>query len=198
MRNRFAVFNFYQAFWKSGGLFIKNKIMALTVRIAGKEDAELIANISRNTFYETFAADNTKEDMDKFMNEQFTKEALMAEVGAEGNIFLLAFEADEALGYVRLREGEHLPALEARSSIELARIYVVGTAIGKGVGGALMKRSLQIAKEMGRQIIWLGVWEKNIRAIEFYKKWGFEKFSKHDFILGNDRQTDWLMKKELS
>lgn len=172
--------------------------MAITVRIAGKEDAELIANISRNTFYETFAADNTKEDMDKFMNEQFTKEALMAEVGAEGNIFLLAFEADEALGYVRLREGEQLPALEASSSIELARIYVVGTAIGKGVGAELMKRSLQIAKEMGRQIIWLGVWEKNIRAIEFYKKWGFEKFSEHEFILGNDRQTDWLMKKELS
>lgn len=171
--------------------------MAIEIRLADKNDAELIATMSRVTFYETFAADNAKEDMDKFMKEQFTHEALMAEVGAEGNIFLLAFDGDEALGYVRLREGEQLPAFEGRPSIELARIYAVTASIGKGVGAAMMKRSLEIASEMGRQIIWLGVWEKNPRAIEFYKKWGFEKFAEHDFLLGNDRQTDWLMKKEL-
>ena len=78
----------------------------LTIRFATIADAPLIADMSRQTFYDTFAAHNTKEDMDKFMNEQFTKEALMNEVGKEGNTFLLAYGGEEPLGYVRMREGE--------------------------------------------------------------------------------------------
>ena len=76
----------------------------ISIREATKEDAGLIADLSRQTFYDTFAAENTAENMDKFMNETFTREKLMAEVGAGGNTFLLAYQGDEVLGYVRLRE----------------------------------------------------------------------------------------------
>lgn len=169
--------------------------MNITVREATVADAELIADLSRETFYETFIADNSKEDMDKFMNEQFTKEALMAEVGAAGNIFLLALESDEVLGYARLRDQN---ADDLTNSIEIARIYAATKSIGKGVGKALMKQCIRAAKELNKQSIWLGVWEKNQRAIDFYTKFGFEKFGEHDFLLGNDLQRDWLMKKQLS
>ena len=82
--------------------------------------------------------------------------------------------------------------------LEIARLYVIEDFIGKKVGGALMKDSISIAKEKGKEAIWLGVWEKNQRAIEFYNRWGFEKFSECDFLLGDDLQKDWLMKKGLS
>lgn len=169
----------------------------ITIRIATIQDAGLIADMSRQTFYETFAVYNSKEDMDKFMNEQFTRDALVAEVGATDNIFLLAFDVDHPVGYARLRENNNPPLLGSTNAIEIARIYAVTGAIGKGIGRALMQKCLEIAKAANREFAWLGVWEGNQRAIDFYIKWGFEKFADHDFVLGNDIQKDWLMKKKL-
>jgi ribosomal protein S18 acetylase RimI-like enzyme len=81
--------------------------------------------------------------------------------------------------------------------MEIARIYAVSSSIGKGVGSQLMTECLRAARERGKQLVWLGVWEKNERAIQFYTRWGFEKFGEHVFMLGNDAQTDFLMKKLL-
>ncbi len=170
--------------------------MPITICVAEKTDAELIADLSRKTFYETFATHNTKENMEKFMNEQFTREALIKEVNEPGNIFLLAYNNQQAVGYVYLREGEKLPEFGNKDSIEVARIYVINTFIGNGVGKLMMRKCISIAKEMKKDIIWLGVWEKNTRAISFYNKSGFEKFAEHPFILGNDIQTDWLMMRK--
>lgn len=172
--------------------------MNLSIRYATKIDAAMIADISRQTFYETFAADNTKEDMDKFLNEQFTKGKLMLEVGARENTFLLAYAEDNVAGYVKLREGKVLGRLDAKSSIEVARIYVMKDFIGRGVGAMLMNACIEIAKEQKKKTMWLGVWEKNERAIRFYTRYGFEKFGECDFLLGNDIQRDWLMKKNLT
>jgi ribosomal protein S18 acetylase RimI-like enzyme len=183
--------------FKVSSLIKVNCSMSLFIRYATKDDAALIANISRQTFHETFASQNTKEDMEKFMDEQFTKELLMKEVGAKDNIFILAFEDEEVAGYVRLRENNIPPGLGTTNAIEIARIYAATSQIGKGVGKALMQKCIDIATEKGKEAIWLGVWEKNERAIQFYQKWGFEKFAQHNFILGNDVQQDWLMVKTL-
>ena len=169
----------------------------VTVRIATMKDAELIADMSRQTFFDSFAKENTMENMDKFMNEQFTKDTLMKEVGAERNIFLLAYDGTEPVGYVRMRENNIPPELGTDQAIEVARIYAVQTAIGKGIGRTLMQKCIDIAREKKHHTIWLGVWEHNQRAIDFYTRWGFEKFADHDFILGNDVQKDWLMKRKV-
>lgn len=170
----------------------------ITTRYATIADAELIADMSRQTFYETFASQNTDEDITKFMNEQFTKEALMKEAGTDDAIFFLAYDGEEPVGYARMREGEKRPEFAGKTSIEIARIYAVQSSIGKGVGKALMKICLDVAAEQNKEVIWLGVWEKNTKAISFYTKFGFEKFSEHEFLLGNDLQTDWLMMKSLN
>lgn len=169
----------------------------IQIREATIADAFLIANMSRQTFYDTFVAENSKADMDKFMNETFTREKLMEEVGAPGNTFLLAYEGDKAVGYARLRTTTNPLLLDGGSALEIARIYAVQSSIGKGVGKALMQQCIDIARQMDVEVIWLGVWEKNAKAIAFYTKWGFEKFSEHVFMLGSDPQTDWLMKKML-
>lgn len=173
-------------------------LMNVTLRYATPNDAALIADISRQTFYDTFAADNTEADMAKFLNEQFTKGRLMLEVGAPENIFLLAFQEKAIAGYVKLREGKKFVALNGAASMEIARLYVVKEFIGKGVGKLLMQASLDIAKERGKEVVWLGVWERNQRAIDFYTAFGFQKFDGCDFMLGNDMQRDWLMKKVMS
>ena len=121
----------------------------------------------------------------------------MMEVGNLENTFLLAHNGGEVAGYIKLREAKQPVNLNNVRALEIARIYAMANMIGKGVGNLLMQKSISIAKEKGKEVIWLGVWEKNIRAIDFYKKWGFEKFGVSDFLLGNDVQCDWLMKKIL-
>ena len=172
----------------TGGLFL---------RYATKEDAELIADISRQAFYDTFAADNTEADMKKFMDEQFTKGRLMLEVGDGENIFILAYYSNEVAGYLKLREGKKLKELDNANSFEIARLYALKQFIGKGIGRLLMQAALNIAEEKKKEVIWLGVWERNERAIKFYSSWGFEKFGEWNFLLGDDMQRDWLMKKDI-
>lgn len=171
--------------------------MSFNIRVATKNDAVLIADISRQTFYETFAADNTKEDMDKFLSQQFTRGKLILEVGVPENTFLLAYKEDEIAGYVKLRNTRPPSSLQNNNALEIARIYSMKHMIGTGVGKTLMQACVDLAKENGKEILWLGVWERNQRAIDFYTKWGFEKFAETQFLLGNDRQTDWLMQKTI-
>ena len=170
----------------------------LTTRFATIADADLVADLSRQTFYETFSAHNTAVNMEKFMKEQFSKEALVKEVAELENIFFLAFDGNRPAGYARMKEGEPPPLYKGRSCIEIARIYAIRSFIGKGVGTALMRRCIQTATEKKKEMIWLGVWEKNQQAIDFYHRWGFEKFGTHIFLLGDDPQTDWLMSKQLT
>ena len=170
----------------------------ISIRVAGKEDASLIATLSRRTFYDTFAGYNTAENMDQFLDAQFTHEQLMEEVGAPRNTFLLAYLDETPVGYARLYDGSELPReLAGAAAIEISRIYCDKPAIGKGVGKALMNACLDTGRQKGKEWIWLCVWEHNQRAIDFYTKTGFTKFGQHIFILGQDLQNDWSMKKRL-
>ena len=170
---------------------------SLYIRPAGPSDAGPIADISRQTFYDSFAEQNSPENMALFMNGPFGREVLMSEIGEPSNFFFLACMDREVLGYVKMRLAPNPPALEGADAIEIARIYVIKESIGKGVGQALMQHCLDTARNMRKEIIWLGVWEHNLKAISFYRKWGFERFGEHIFVLGNDPQTDWLMWKKL-
>jgi diamine N-acetyltransferase len=172
--------------------------VSIQISIAGAADASLIADISRRTFYDTFAPYNTAENMEQFLEVQFTREQLIAEVGAPRNTFLLAWLDRVPVGYARLYDGQELPRdLAGTSAMEISRIYSEQEMIGKGVGKALMEACLDAGRRKGKEWIWLCVWERNRRAIRFYEKIGFERFGQVVFILGQDIQNDWCMKKKL-
>lgn len=169
----------------------------LHIRRAEASDASLIADLGRQTFAETFAALNSKENMEKFMKEQFSRDKLMAEVRDHRNHFFIAYDDHAPAGYLKLRSGEPQPAAGVSPAIEIARIYVSASQLGKGVGQLLMQTALDYAISQDFKTVWLGVWEKNERAIQFYTRWGFKKYSTHIFMLGDDPQTDWLMYRDL-
>jgi GNAT superfamily N-acetyltransferase len=172
-------------------------LSTIQVKLAGRADAELVADISRRTFYDSFAHHNTEENIRLFLDEQFPREKQMAEVGAPGRTFLLAWRGEEPAGYASLREAEAPGQLAGANAIEIVQIYSEKKMIGQGVGKALMQACLDTAREKGKDWVWLGVWEHNHRAIEFYQQWGFERFGEHIFLVGLDAQTDWWMKKKL-
>ena len=170
----------------------------IRLKIVGAEDAELVTDLARRTFYESFAPHNTEENMRIYMDEQFTREKLLAEVGAPGRTFIVAYAGDEPVGYASLRETDERPkGLETEKAIEIVQIYSEQRMIGAGIGPALMQACVDLAREKGYEWIWLGVWEHNGRALAFYAKWGFERFGEHIFIVGLDAQTDWWMRKKL-
>ena len=169
----------------------------ISILIATINDAEIIAAISSKTFYDSFAAQNTKEDVDKHLEEYYNVAKMKEELTDTKNIFLLAYYEEALVGYAKMREDAKEESKSLLQPIEIERIYSVKNMIGKGVGKALMQECLAIAKQKNKETIWLGVWEKNLAAISFYTKWGYEKFGQHIFVVGNDPQTDLLMKKKI-
>lgn len=166
----------------------------ISIRKAGASDAAKLAAIGRMTFVETFAHANTKEDMQQYMSKAFTEKQLLAELAEPGSTFLMAFDRDRLAGYAKLRTSQNPAELKNNKALELQRIYARKSYQGKNVGKQLMEYGLEMAKAMGFDTLWLGVWEYNPRAIAFYEKWGFEKFGEQSFTLGYDTQTDILMK----
>jgi len=153
-----------------------------------------LQNISRQTFLETFAEANTEEDMNKYLEKAFSLEKLTAELSDQDTEFYFALLNNEISGYLKINLGDAQTDVNDDHSLEIERIYVLQEFKGKGIGKALYTKATALAREKGLDYIWLGVWEHNHSALSFYRHLGFEEFSRHIFMLGNDRQTDILMR----
>ena len=165
------------------------------IHTAAPADAEPLATLAERTFRDTFADDNSIDDIEAYVRDSFSLERVRAELADDANTFLLAFMdgGEPPHGYAKLRTGTTDPSVTGRDPIELQRLYVDRSAMGRGVGAALMRASLDVARSAGHRTLWLGVWERNARAISFYAQWQFETVGCHEFRLGSDRQTDLIM-----
>lgn len=170
----------------------------ILTRKAGAEDVALLQQIGRQTFSETFAASNSEENMRQYLAEGFAAEKLLAELANPDSQFYFAEWNNEAIGYLKVNTGQSQTELQDQAALEIERIYVLQDFHGKKVGQVLYEKALDIAKQAGFRYVWLGVWEENKRALRFYEKNGFVAFDKHIFRLGDDEQTDIMMKLELT
>ena len=170
----------------------------LLIRRALDADAVLLAELGARTFYESFAAENSPEDISTYLDASFGPEKQAVELAEPGSIFLIAEIDGIALGYAQLRRGESPECVSGSEPIELARIYVSQARLGLGVGEALMRACIDEAQRAGHQTMWLGVWERNVRAQGFYRKWNFSIVGEHIFQLGSDPQRDLVMERALN
>lgn len=170
---------------------------SITIKKASTDDLETIQNVGRETFYETFSPHNPEDIMQKYLDESFASEKLTKELNNTDSQFFIVWEAENPIGYLKVNSGKAQTELQDKESLEIERIYVKSPYHGKKVAQILYDKALQIALEQNKKCIWLGVWEKNLRAVNFYKKNGFVEFAQHIFRLGNDEQTDLMMKKTL-
>ncbi len=176
---------------------IVKKMLDFKITKATLDNLDLLQKISKQTFFETFAAFNSKENMELYLNESLSLEQLKLELENEFSAFYFAYNEQEVIGYLKINSGEAQTEIKDDHSMEIERIYVLAKYQGKKVGKALFEKAIQIAKSDRKNSIWLGVWEKNEKAIQFYFRNGFEIFDKHIFKLGDDLQTDLLMKYSL-
>jgi ribosomal protein S18 acetylase RimI-like enzyme len=168
-----------------------------TIRRASPGDAAPLAALAARTFHDAFAADNTPEDMALYLASNYGPARQAAELRDERMLTLVAEASGELAAYAQLREGPAPACVTGPSPIELWRFYVERTWHGQGLAQALMAATLEAAAARGAGTIWLAVWERNERALAFYRKCGFEVRGDKEFMLGNDRQTDRVMARSL-
>ena len=153
-----------------------------------------LREISCSTFFQTFQEHNKADDMEAYLTSSFSVEKLTHELNNPNTEFYFAKNEDNIVGYLKVNIGEAQTEHINLNAFEIERIYVDKAYLGKKVGQLLFNKAIELAKSKNVAYVWLGVWEENHRALAFYEKNGFIPFDKHVFMLGNDAQTDIMMK----
>ena len=166
----------------------------MTIREVTIEDLYQLQNISKQTFKETFSSANTEENLQQYLDECLSIETLKSELSNPNSLFFFAIVNNHICGYLKLNSGEAQTELKDDKGLEIERIYVLQQYQGQIVGQLLYDKAVAVAHDKQAAYIWLGVWEENHRAINFYKKNGFIAFDEHIFVLGSEAQTDIMMK----
>ena len=163
------------------------------LRKATISDLKILQKIGERTFIETFASENSSENMTVYLESAFTTEKLKNELTNINSEFYFAEIDGKVVGYFKVNFNEAQTELKMNNAMEIERIYVLKDFQGMKVGKMLFDKAIENARNMGLDLVWLGVWEKNISAISFYEKNGFTVFNKHIFRLGNEEQIDLMM-----
>lgn len=160
---------------------------SLIIRRATPADAAALAALALETFVDAFGADNRPEDIAAYTSAEFGEAQQRREIEDPDIVTLLA----DSIAYAQLRRTPDSP----HGEVELARFYVHRAHRGRGVAQTLMDTVTANARALGTARLWLGVWERNARAIAFYRKCGFVQCGTQPFLLGSDLQTDWVMRR---
>jgi ribosomal protein S18 acetylase RimI-like enzyme len=171
--------------------------MNFLFRLANLEDAAAIRQLSEKTFRDTYTSYNTPENMEQHVAKNFTLPQIEKELQeADSQYFIIGLN-NEIIAFAKLKKDHSTDGLEEKKVVEIERFYIDKTLQGQQLGRKLMDFCIEWSVENNFKIIWLGVWENNANAIQFYQKMGFEFLGKHTFVLGTEVQTDFTMKKDL-
>jgi diamine N-acetyltransferase len=163
------------------------------VRDAHLDDAPAISALALRTFRETYAAQTRVEDMDAFLDGAYRPEDISGKLVDGRHRYFVAEAGGVAVGYAHLVIDERDPSVTGDHPVLLAEIYLDGSHQGLGLGAALMQRAIDEARSAGADVLWLGVWEHNTRAQEFYRRWQFTAVGDMPFIFGSEQQRDIVM-----
>lgn len=171
----------------------------MTIRPATISDAASLTELAITTMREAFGPPhNPAELVEEYIQSAMNLSMLEAELADRRSFFFLLESADRQLvGYAKLRHHAPPRRMKDRNAIEIQRIYLLQTQLGQGQGRILMEHCLNWARTQGYSSVWLGVWERNARAIAFYKRMGFDRFGFHYFQFGSERQRDLWLQKQL-
>ncbi len=172
----------------------------LRIRPGRPADAPAFAAFAARVFRETYAAQNERAELERYVGAHFTEARQAAELADPAVATLLAESGGALVAYAQLHLGKAADGVEriGGDAAFLARFYVDHAWHGRGVAQALMDATEDEARRRGVAVLWLSVWKENPRAIAFYRRRGFEVWGEMPFLFGTDLQEDWLMALELT
>jgi GNAT superfamily N-acetyltransferase len=171
---------------------------AVAIRLAVIDDAAALSDFARRSFLDTFAADNTPEDMALYVADAFSVATQTRELSERAWVTLLAEQQGQLAAYAQMCETPPPPCVQGGAPMELRRFYVGRGSQGRGLARTLMHAIEAEAVGRGARTMWLGVWEHNARAIAFYRKAGYVDVGSQVFVLGRDVQRDRIMARSLT
>lgn len=173
---------------------MENNLSHPTVRKANFSDLGDLLHVARTAFLQAFTAGNKPENVNSYLEEAFNFDQFGKELSNPASTFFLAEVGEELIGYAKVNLVPAQTDVHDPESLEISRLYVLEDYLGLGVGKILLHHAIDFAKQNQKKYLWLGVWEKNARAIRFYEKNGLRIFGSHPFPFGDEIQTDYLMR----
>ena len=168
-----------------------------TIRLATPSDAAQLALLSEQTFREAFAKDNSPDNIDLHVHKSYSAALQGSELLDPRRRIVMAWIGNHAIGYSHVFAGPVHPSVQSANPAELLRLYVVKEWYGRGLSNSLMETLIADGQDKGFRSMWLGVWERNVRAQVFYRRWSFIEVGSHVFMVGNDPQRDLIMVRDL-
>ena len=166
------------------------------IRRASPEDARTIADLGARTFTDTFAHLYPPEDLAAFLAEAHSVERARADLANPAKALWLMEKDGEAIGYA-LAGPAKLPHPEVTDACgELDRIYVLKDHQGGGAGSRLLAEVFAWLEKDGPRDLWIGVWSENLGAQKLYARHGFEKVGTYDFVVGNTRDHEFILRRK--
>ncbi len=172
--------------------------MNLDFRQCKESDISALVLLSKTTFTKAFQKDNDPDDFESYLNTAFSRDTLLKQLRNQDSFFYFIYLNTQLLGYLKLNQHQAQTDIKTDDSMELERIYILEEFQGQGYGTLILQKLRKIGLQRNKRFLWLGVWEKNVNAIRFYERHGFVNFGTHPYYIGTDKQTDWLMKCDLT
>ena len=171
--------------------------MKISIRRATVDDVQLIAEMGARLFEVSFGAFNRPRDMQVYLEKSFNQQDIRTDLLSEKVIYLLAMLSEQVIGYAKVSQCKAPVPVIGSNPIELDRIYIDLAYSNRGYGSQLLTACTETARQLGGDTLWLGVWDRNERAIRFYQQWGFEIVGEMEFVLGDDVQNDYVMARSI-
>jgi diamine N-acetyltransferase len=171
--------------------------MTMSIKVCTIQELPILQKISYETFLDTFKDQNSPENMSAYLEKAFNIKQLEKELSNPFSQFFLVYFNNEVAGYLKVNTSDAQSEAMGEESLEIERIYIKSTFQKHGLGKVLLNKAIELAVELNKKEIWLGVWENNKNAIAFYEKMGFVQTGAHAFYMGDEKQMDFIMRKIL-
>lgn len=169
----------------------------ISIKRCAPGDIPFLRPLATKTFIDTYAQHNSPEVITDYLNKAFSEDRLRKELSNPDSEFYALILGEKWIGYLKLNQGAAQTDWRKDNVLEVERIYVDKDFQGRGLGKRLLEQALSVAHSKSKQGLWLGVWEHNPSAISFYESQGFVKTGTHPFMMGGEKQNDWVMEKAL-
>ena len=170
----------------------------IIIRRANADDARLISTLATVTFFEAYFEQDDPPDLANYLAETFSEDVIASELADPDTYFFIVHRGGPAVGYAKLRDKDPHSSVPSPNAIELQRIYLVERVWRTGIGEQLLSHCIEFARSKGKNVLWLGVWEENPRAIRFYRKHGFTRVGTLEFPYGSTVGINAVMQLELN